>query len=133
MISRRPCPFGNDTEANDWNGIMSSNKSADSTASDGGKWNDAWETVSRLAAAQKVALRELTGPPTVPSVVSEHRDLTIGDSGARAPVATIDQGHLASALAEIETASAALKSMEPSLVPWFPQTEQAQTQTQAAG
>ena len=100
---------------------MSNNHPVESSAADTAEWTSAWASVSRLAVARQTALRELT-TSTAGGVEEaiEADDLTDTALGA------IDHGQLASAIAEIEQASAALKSVEPALEPWLPETAAAE-------
>jgi hypothetical protein len=102
---------------------MSNNKIAGSPVRDSAEWNGAWATVSRLAAARQVALRELTAAPAAapdqgPLVGGPHDP----DEASANSYRSIDQGQLETAIAEIEEASAALKSAEPALEAWQPET-----------
>jgi len=101
---------------------MSNNKIAGSSVRDSAEWNGAWATVSRLAAARQVALREFTSAPAAAPDQSPMVDGPHDPDGA--PInssRTIDQGQLENAIAEIEEASAALKSAEPALEAWQPE------------
>src|SRR5437764_15415849 len=100
---------------------MSNKNTVNSPARDSAEWNNAWTTVSKLAAARQVALRELAIAPTARIETIGAPGLDI-DEAEPASSSTIDQGQLENAIAEIEQASAALKSAEPALEPWLPET-----------
>jgi hypothetical protein len=92
---------------------MPRNDAIGSKPADRSDWNNAWEVVSRLAAAREATLDEIkqerrasVAPParvtSVTTVSSKHS-------------AGVDPDQLARAVAEIEQASAALRRAEPAL------------------
>jgi hypothetical protein len=122
MTSLLASRLGKDFDGRDRNRIMQSNNPAESPARDSSEWNRAWTTISRLAAARQVALRQLAPAPAAAGSQRAIAAMQVHD-GASAnsnPSRLIDQGQLDSAIAEIEEASAALKSAEPALQAWSP-------------
>src|SRR4051794_14518774 len=95
---------------------MTNKKPVGSSGRDSAEWNSAWTTVSRLAVARQVALRELDSQSSAAQAGGENRSGEPPDGSSR----SIDHGHLEDAIAEIEQASAALKSAHPTLEPWQP-------------
>jgi hypothetical protein len=102
---------------------MSKNKLLTSRARDSAEWNNAWATIARLAAARQIALHDMRLDHPAPSVSHPMTD-SLNDAdpaaGLRATTDAVDQNQLAQAIAEIEQASAALKSAQPALEPWRP-------------
>jgi hypothetical protein len=94
-----------------------------SPPTDRSDWNNAWEIVSRLAAAREATLQEI-GQETEP----DRREALASEAGHPAPKAAapataiepVDQDQLAHAVAEIEKASAALRQTEPGLEAGLP-------------
>lgn len=74
-------------------------------------WSDAFEAVSRLAAAREAAMDGVTEDRRGAAV----RGLTASDVVAGARKQGVDPDQLARAVAEIEKASAALRRSEPTL------------------
>jgi hypothetical protein len=102
---------------------MSSNKGSESPIRDSAEWNGAWASVTKLAAARQVALRGLAPNPESSPDRNPVSDAPRGIEEASTEAhPTIDQGHFENAIAEIEEASAALKSAAPSLEQWQPKT-----------
>src|SRR4051794_15917234 len=92
---------------------MSNKKTAGPAARDSAEWNNGWATLSKLATARQMALGDLVSPLPRPiacngAVVSGVDELLAGPS-------KIDQLELATAISEIEQASAALRAAEPAL------------------
>jgi hypothetical protein len=104
---------------------MSKNTLLDSPARDSAEWNYAWVTVSRLAAARQIALHDMRLDHPATPVLHPMTD-SLNDAGsAKSSLAQsnpIDHGQIARAIAEIEQASAVLKSAEPTLEAWSPDT-----------
>jgi hypothetical protein len=98
---------------------MSKYKLRGMPARDTTEWNNAWETICRLATARQVALHDLRVVPVMHSTIDMSNDLGSAD-GPRAQHNPIDQGQLERAIVEIEQASAALKNAEPGLEAWVP-------------
>jgi hypothetical protein len=102
---------------------MAKNKLLPLPARDSAEWNNAWVTVSRLAAARQIALHDMRLEHPAPSVLYPMTD-SLNDAVSAAGMQTrtnpIDQGQLDRAIAEIEQASAALKNAEPTLEAWRP-------------
>jgi hypothetical protein len=110
--------LGNESILNSWMIVMSKNKLLRSPARDSAEWNNAWATVSRLAEARQIALHDMRLDHPTTSVLHPMTDrLNDADSAAGSWTKTNpnDQGQLERAIAEIEQASAALKSAEPAL------------------
>src|SRR5262245_60696040 len=80
----------------------------------GSDWNSAWEIVSRLAAARDAALQEMAAPAGSQGAPAQPAQMV---PTVRPPVAV----ELASAVAEIERAAAALRRTEPTLQDWHPE------------
>jgi hypothetical protein len=103
--------------------VMSKNKLLRPPARDSAEWNNAWVTVSRLAAARQIALHDMR-PDHPPTSVFHPMTHSLNDSdsatGSWTKTNPNDQGQLERAIAEIEQASAALKSAEPALEAWLP-------------
>src|SRR5712675_1728868 len=90
-----------------------------SRPTDRSDWNNAWEIVSRLAAAREATLQEIgqeigqdRRQPPVPEATRPPSNSAAAPATAIEPV---DQDQLAHAVAEIEKASAALRQTEPGL------------------
>jgi hypothetical protein len=92
---------------------MPRNDAIGSKAADRSTRNNAWEIVSRLAAAREAALEEIKQERRVPAAPSARVGNTATSSSNE--IATIDPDQLARAVAEIEQASAALRRAEPTL------------------
>jgi hypothetical protein len=95
-----------------------------SRPTDRSDWNNAWEIVSRLAAAREATLHGIE-----PEIERDRRAPPLPDAAhstsksAAAPAAAtepVDQDQLAHAVAEIEKASAALRETEPGLEAGLP-------------
>jgi hypothetical protein len=104
-----------------------------SRPTDRSDWNDAWEIVSRLAAAREATLHEIEPDRRASPVPEATRAASNSDASADAAPADagpadagpvevaqkaiepVDQEQLAHAVAEIEKASAALRQAEPEL------------------
>ena len=99
---------------------MSKNKLLRSPARDSAEWNNAWATVSRLAEARQTALHDMRLDHPTTSVLHPMTDRLNDAAGSRTKTNPNDQGQLERAIAEIEQASAALKSAEPALEAWLP-------------
>jgi hypothetical protein len=89
---------------NDALGAKTPDKSAD--------WSNAFEAVSRLAAARETNMHDIEQDRR--GAVTDRR-VTASDAAARATAQGIDPGQLARAVAEIEKASAALRRSDPAL------------------
>lgn len=76
-------------------------------------WNNAWEVVSRLAAAREAALDEIKQERRAPAATPARvvRPAPVKSDN----VSSVDPDQLARAVAEIEQASAALRRAEPAL------------------
>ena len=90
-----------------------------SRPTDRSDWNNAWEIVSRLAAAREATLQEIgqeigqdRRQPPVPEATRPPANSAAAPATAIEPV---DPDQLAHAVAEIEKASAALRQTEPGL------------------
>lgn len=102
---------------------MRSKDAIGSPPTDRSDWNNAWEIVSRLAAAREATLQEI-GQEIEP----DRREPLPSEAGHPAPKAAapataiepVDQDQLAHAVAEIEKASAALRQTEPGLEAGLP-------------
>jgi hypothetical protein len=104
---------------------MSNNKAAGSSERDSADWNGAWTTICRLAAARHVALQEIKLDQSAtlePSDLSSAGDTLIMTNAAAKPDYAGHKSQLDRAIAEIEEASVALKSVEPRLEAWHPDT-----------
>jgi hypothetical protein len=103
--------------------VMSKNKLLRSPARDSAEWNNAWTTVSRLAAARQIALHDMRLDHPATSVLHPMTD-SLNDANSTAGPWTKSnpngQCQLERAITEIEQASAALKSAEPALEAWLP-------------
>jgi len=98
---------------------MQDKDALDPRPADGSEWTDAWEAVTRLAAARHSTVHEpgqdrLRVAPEEGPADRRQSDLEAGK------VAPVDPGQLARAVAEIEKASAALRRSEPALEIWRP-------------
>lgn len=115
--------WGNESILSNWMIIMSNNKLLRRPPRDSAEWNNAWTTVSRLAAARQIALHDMRPNHRATSVLHPITD-SLNDADAATGSWTKtnpnDQGQLKRAIAEIEQASAALKSVEPALEAWHP-------------
>src|SRR5215813_11808601 len=76
-------------------------------------WNNAWEVVSRLAAAREAALDEIKDERRAPAASPTR--ITNAPTVSSKHSAGVDPDQLARAVAEIEQASAALRRAEPAL------------------
>ena len=96
-----------------------------SRPTDRSDWNNAWEIVSRLAAAREATLQgigqEIERDRGEPSPPEAARSTPKAAASAKATEA-VDQDQLAHAVAEIEKASAALRQTEPGLEAGLPDT-----------
>jgi hypothetical protein len=104
---------------------MSKNKVLSLPARDSTEWNNAWATVSRLAAARQTALNDMKRDHPVPSVLHPKTDRPSNVDSAAGTLTRInstDEGQIERAIAEIEQACAALKNAEPALELWVPDT-----------
>ena len=90
---------------------MPNNDALGAKPTDRSGWSDAFEAVSRLAAAREAAMDGVTEDRRGAAV----RGLTASDVVADARKQGIDPDQLARAVAEIEKASAALRRSEPTL------------------
>jgi hypothetical protein len=90
---------------NDALGAKSPDKSVD--------WSNAFEAVSRLAAAREATMHDIERDRRSPATTD--RRATASDAAARATAQGIDPDQLARAVAEIEKASAALRRSDPAL------------------
>ena len=103
---------------------MPINDALGSRPADRSDWSNAWEAVSRLAAAREAALHEIgrdrrgasapdltRGSKSIPGTLAK-RDVSTNEG--------MDPDQLAIAVAEIENASAALRRSEPTLEIWSP-------------
>jgi hypothetical protein len=101
---------------------MRDNDAMGTKPADGSDWNNAWEVVSRLAAAREAALHEI-GANQPGAAVLDSAGVPRGASATPAMSArpVVDPDQLARAVAEIEQASAALRRSEPALEFWLPQ------------
>jgi hypothetical protein len=91
-----------------------------SRPTDRSDWNNAWEIVSRLAAAREATLhgigQEIGQDRRRPPVA----DATRPTANSAKAIEAVDQDQLAHAVAEIEKASAALRLAEPGLETGLP-------------
>ena len=101
---------------------MPNNDPLGSKPADKSDWNRAWEVVSQLAAARETTLRGIGGDQQTAAILeSARRQRTASAAAISAkPVVPVDPDQLARAIAEIETASAALRRSEPALEVWLP-------------
>jgi hypothetical protein len=99
---------------------MQDKDALDPRPADGRDWTNVWEAVSRLAAARHSAAHD-PGPDRLRISTAEATvDRPPTGSEAVRPIAPVDPGQLARAVAEIEKASAALRRSEPALEIWRP-------------
>jgi hypothetical protein len=95
-----------------------------SRPTDRSDWNNAWEIVSRLAAAREATLQEIGQEigqdRRRPPVADATRPTANSASPSAKAVEPVDQDQLAHAVAEIEKASAALRLAEPGLEAGLP-------------
>ena len=95
---------------------MQSNDAPGAKPTDRSGWSDAFEAVSRLAAAREATMDGVTEDRRGAAVRDPtSRRGTAPDAVAGAPKQDIDPDQLARAVAEIEKASAALRRSEPTL------------------
>jgi hypothetical protein len=102
---------------------MQSNDAAGSKTSERSDWSDAFEAVSRLAAARELALQEVGRDQPDASSREPANEQPVTPSPAAASdeqVASLDPDQLARAVAEIEKASAMLREADPALEVWSP-------------
>jgi hypothetical protein len=82
-------------------------------------WNNAWEIVSRLAAAREATLQgigqEIGQDRREPAIPEGARPISNSAGAPAKATEPVDQDQLAHAVAEIEKASAALRQAEPGL------------------
>jgi len=102
---------------------MQNNDAAGPEAVERSDWSDAFEAVSRLAAARELALQEIGRDQPEASSREPANAQPVTPSPAAASdeqVASLDPDQLACAVAEIEKASAVLRQSEPALEAWSP-------------
>jgi hypothetical protein len=86
-------------------------------------WSEAFEAVSRLAAARDLTLQQIGGDQPDASRLMAANEQPVATSGAAAAseqTAALDPDQLARAVAEIEKASAILREADPALEIWSP-------------
>jgi hypothetical protein len=123
LASRPWFCLGNESILNNWMIVMSKNELLSPPARDSTEWNNAWVTVSRLAAARQIALHGMRPDHPATSMLHPMTDSLIDAGSAKsawAQTSPIDHGQIERAIAEIEQASAVLKSAEPALEAWRP-------------
>jgi hypothetical protein len=98
---------------------MANNNVLDPTARDT-EWNNAWDVISRLAAARRVAMHEMRQGEQPARAFDAGAALRIAPPDPAASIVPIDPIQYARAIAEIEQASAALRRAEPALEAWLP-------------
>jgi hypothetical protein len=91
---------------------MATNDALGAKSADKSHWSDAFEAVSRLAAAREAPMHDVERDRR--SATSDRRATTAG-AAEHATTQGIDPNQLARAVAEIEKASAALRRSEPAL------------------
>jgi hypothetical protein len=95
-----------------------------SRPTDRSDWNNAWEIVSRLAAAREATLQgigqEIGQDRREPPVPEATRPPANSAAALATAIEPVDQDQLAHAVAEIEKASAALRQTEPGLEAGLP-------------
>jgi hypothetical protein len=101
-----------------WINVMQNNDALGARPSDRSDWSNAFEAVSRLAAAREVALQDVGDQREAPA----SRQQTASNSAAipAEQIDALDPDQLARAVAEIEKASTALRQSEPTLEAWSP-------------
>jgi hypothetical protein len=101
---------------------MQNNDAAGSKAVERSDWSDAFEAVSRLAAARELALQEIRRdqPDASSREPANERPVTSLAAAPDEQVASLDPDQLARAVAEIEKASAVLREADPGLEVWSP-------------
>jgi hypothetical protein len=102
---------------------MQNNDAAGPEAVERSDWSDAFEAVSRLAAARELALQEIGRDRPEASSREPANAQPVTPSPAAASdeqVASLDPDQLARAVAEIEKASAVLREADPALEVWSP-------------
>jgi hypothetical protein len=93
-------------------------------AGDNSDWNDAWNVVSRLAAARGTALRQIGEDDRsvpIPSPVLDPDPRPDSAAISATPFAPIGRDQFARNIAEMEQAAAALRRAEPALEPRAPE------------
>jgi hypothetical protein len=97
---------------------MQNNDALGARPSDRSDWSNAFEAVSRLAAAREVALQDVGDQREAPASGQQ----TASNSAAipAEQIDALDPDQLARAVAEIEKASTALRQSEPTLEAWSP-------------
>jgi hypothetical protein len=107
-----------------WTDAMQNNNDALGSRPPGrADWSDAFEAVSRLAAARDVALEDI-GPDrqgaSIPEPAGEQQAAADSATVSETPIASLDPDQLARAVAEIEKASSVLRQSDPALEVWSP-------------
>jgi hypothetical protein len=98
-----------------WTNVMQNNDALGARPPDRADWSNAFEAVSRLAAAREVALQDVGDQREAPASGQQ-----TASNSAAIPAEQIDPDQLARAVAEIEKASTALRQSEPALEAWSP-------------
>jgi hypothetical protein len=106
-----------------WTDAMQNNDAIGSRPSSRADWSDAFEAVSRLAAARDVALQDV-GPDrqgaSIPAPADAQQTAAETAAPSQEPIASLDPDQLARAVAEIEKASSVLRQSDPALEVWSP-------------
>jgi hypothetical protein len=103
-----------------WTIAMQNNDALGSRPSDRADWSNAFEAVSRLAAAREATLQDIAEDDQGSSPAGGLPGSSNSSALSASPNARIDPDQLACAVAEIEQASAALRRSEPALEVWAP-------------
>jgi hypothetical protein len=100
---------------------MPNNDAIGNNSADNSDWSNAWEVVSRLAAAREAALHENGADQQGTAILaSAPRSASAATAISAKPI--VDPDQLARAVAEIEKAAAALRRSEPTLEVWLPES-----------